>query len=58
MCDAGLTCFEPEARGHLVEGMAFHETYFQHKGAGATTLRNTMSTPKVRRWQLSAGPSV
>ena len=20
-----ITCFEPEARGHLVEGLAFHE---------------------------------
>ncbi len=24
-----ITCFEPEARGQLVEGLAFHEFYFQ-----------------------------
>jgi len=24
-----LTCFEPEARGQLVEGLAFHEFYFR-----------------------------
>ena len=24
-----ITCFEPEARGHLVEGLPFHEFYFK-----------------------------
>ena len=28
LCDPTLTCFEPEARGHLVHGMAFHKFYF------------------------------
>lgn len=28
LCDASLTAFEPEARGHLVEGLAFHKFYF------------------------------
>ena len=30
MCDPALTCFEPEARGHLVEGMEFHKFYFDN----------------------------
>jgi calcium/calmodulin-dependent protein kinase (CaM kinase) II len=28
LCDPGLTAFEPEARGHRVEGLAFHRFYF------------------------------
>ncbi len=28
LCDPTLTCFEPEARGHLVQGMDFHRFYF------------------------------
>ena len=29
LCDPSLTCFEPEATGHLVEGMEFHHFYFK-----------------------------
>ena len=28
--DASLTCFEPEARGNLIEGMDFHKFYFDN----------------------------
>ena len=28
LCDESLTCFEPEVRGHVVEGLAFHQFYF------------------------------
>lgn len=28
LCDGSLTCFEPEAVGHLVEGLPFHKFYF------------------------------
>ncbi|KAI8466092.1 MAG: calcium/calmodulin dependent protein kinase II association-domain-containing protein [Monoraphidium minutum] len=49
LCSPAITCFEPEARGHLVEGLPFHETYFKHKGAGgSTTLRNTITGARVQ----------
>src|SRR5215471_10642014 len=32
LCDPSLTAFEPEARGQLVEGMAFHKFYFDLGG--------------------------
>jgi ketosteroid isomerase-like protein len=32
LCDPQLTCFEPEARGHLVEGLKFHQFYFDLGG--------------------------
>lgn len=30
MCDSSLTCFEPEASTHLVEGLDFHKFYFDN----------------------------
>ncbi|XP_006899237.1 PREDICTED: calcium/calmodulin-dependent protein kinase type II subunit delta-like [Elephantulus edwardii] len=30
ICDTGLTAFEPEALGNLVEGMDFHRFYFEN----------------------------
>jgi calcium/calmodulin-dependent protein kinase (CaM kinase) II len=47
LCDPGLTCFEPEARGHLVEGMPFHHFYFKLGGATAP-YETTMASPHVR----------
>lgn len=49
LCHPQLTCFEPEAKGHLVEGMEFHKTYFKHKAGGAAkVLCNTISSPKIQ----------
>ena len=47
LCDPSLSAFEPEGRGHLIEGMPFHEFYF---GLEASTLakQSTISSPKVR----------
>ena len=28
LADAQMTCFEPEADGNLIEGIAFHKFYF------------------------------
>ncbi len=47
LCDPTLSCFEPEARGHLVEGMPFHKFYFE-LGASNSPRTTTMSSPKVR----------
>jgi calcium/calmodulin-dependent protein kinase (CaM kinase) II len=47
LCDPSLSAFEPEARGHLVEGMAFHKFYFDL--GGASSPHNTaQSSPHVR----------
>jgi ketosteroid isomerase-like protein len=47
LCDPTLTAFEPEGRGHLVQGLEFHRFYFD-LGAGDGPRTTTMSSPKVR----------
>jgi calcium/calmodulin-dependent protein kinase (CaM kinase) II len=47
LCDPTLTCFEPEAAGHLVEGLPFHEFYFKLGGVQGEH-ETTMSSPHVR----------
>jgi calcium/calmodulin-dependent protein kinase (CaM kinase) II len=47
LCHPSLTCFEPEARGNLVEGMEFHRFYFELGGARKPNC-TTMSQPHVR----------
>lgn len=47
LCDTSLTCFEPEAHGHLVEGMPFHRFYFDLGGASGAQ-NTTISSPHVR----------
>ncbi|GIM14833.1 hypothetical protein Vretimale_17720 [Volvox reticuliferus] len=54
LCDPSLTCFEPEAVGHLVEGLDFHKYYFTMPAPSAATdaskphVLNTMASPHVR----------
>jgi hypothetical protein len=56
MCHESVTCFESEARGHLVQGMKFHEVYFKNKQTGGNkTLNNTMSAPTVSGGGWSGG---
>ena len=51
LCHPDLTCFEPETRGNLVAGMAFHQFYFDMGGEAPTQPPNTtMASPKV--WVL------
>jgi calcium/calmodulin-dependent protein kinase (CaM kinase) II len=47
LCHPDLTCFEPEARGQLVEGLAFHKFYFD-LGSDGRACQNTMASPRVR----------
>lgn len=47
LTDPSLTCFEPEACGNLVEGMPFHQFYFQ-LGGGSRPGLVTMTQPHVR----------
>lgn len=47
LCAPDLSCFEPEACGQLVSGLAFHRYYFQ-LGGGSTPTQVTLSQPHVR----------
>ena len=47
LCDPTLSAFEPEARGHLVEGMDFHRFYFNLEST-TSPHNTTMSMPHVR----------
>lgn len=47
LCDEGITCFEPEAGGHLVEGLPFHKFYFDLPGSDSPR-QATISAPSVR----------
>jgi hypothetical protein len=47
LCDSTLTAFEPEGRGHLVQGLEFHRFYFDLP-AGDGPRTTTMASPKVR----------
>jgi calcium/calmodulin-dependent protein kinase (CaM kinase) II len=46
LCHPDLTCFEPEARGQLVEGLAFHKFYFD-LGLPSSARNTTMASPRV-----------
>ncbi len=50
LCDPSLSAFEPEARGHLVEGMEFHRFYLDRQGQQSQALpqNTTISSPHVR----------
>ncbi len=47
LCDPSLTAFEPEACGQLVQGLAFHQFYFQLGGVQGPH-QTTMAAPNVR----------
>ena len=47
LCDPSLTAFEPEAVGNLVEGLPFHQFYFQ-LGRPSVPRQTSMSSPHVR----------
>ncbi len=47
LCDASLTAFEPEGRGHLIHGLPFHKFYFD-LGPAKNPPQNSISQPHVR----------
>ena len=47
LSDPALTAFEPEAKGQLVEGLAFHQFYFQ-LASGRSRQKTTMCAPQAR----------
>jgi calcium/calmodulin-dependent protein kinase (CaM kinase) II len=47
LCDPGLTAFEPEGQGQLIEGLEFHRFYFRLGGARGPH-HTTMCSPQVR----------
>ena len=47
LCDKSLSAFEPEAAGHLVEGMPFHE-YYLSPGPDSLARQSTISSPHFR----------
>jgi calcium/calmodulin-dependent protein kinase (CaM kinase) II len=49
LCDESLTAFEPEGRGQLIRGLAFHRYYFD-LGAAQGPRHTTLSAPQV--WLL------
>ena len=49
ICDESLTCFEPEALGNLVDGLEFHQYYFNLPSSGAPTpVQSTIVAPHIR----------
>jgi len=47
LCTDDLSCFEPEARGHLVHGLPFHRFYFEAPDS-LPRQHTTLSAPHVR----------
>jgi ketosteroid isomerase-like protein len=43
-----LTCFEPEARGQIVEGLPFHQFYFNLPPGSPRPVTVTLASPRVR----------
>lgn len=48
LCDPSLTCFEPESKGNLVEGMDFHKFYFDN-GKPASSIAGDMILVKQNK---------
>jgi calcium/calmodulin-dependent protein kinase (CaM kinase) II len=55
LCDPEITAFEPEAVGHLVQGMDFHNFYFSLPAASGPR-HTTLASPHV--WMLGRDAGV
>jgi len=48
LVDEKITAFEPEAVGHLVEGLDFHKFYFDAFKTSKRVIQQTMIAPQIR----------
>ncbi|MCF7959355.1 MAG: DUF4440 domain-containing protein [Pirellula sp.] len=49
LCDESLTCFEPEALGNLVDGLEFHNYYFNLPSPPTSApVQSTIVAPHIR----------
>jgi calcium/calmodulin-dependent protein kinase (CaM kinase) II len=49
LCDESITCFEPEALGQVVAGMAFHKFYFDLPSSPTRPAKqSTIASPHIR----------
>lgn len=49
LCDASITCFEPEALGHVIAGLPFHKFYFDLPSSPSKPAKqSTIASPHVR----------
>ncbi|KAF5839069.1 Calcium/calmodulin dependent protein kinase II association-domain-containing protein [Dunaliella salina] len=55
LCDENITCFEPEAKSHLVQGLPFHKFYFDF---GAKMATRAVPQPLQRELNTMSGASV
>lgn len=49
LCDESITCFEPEALGHLVGGLPFHKFYFDLPSSQSIPAKqSSIASPRIR----------
>ena len=49
LCDESISCFEPEALGQVVEGLAFHKFYFDLPASATKPAKqSTIASPHFR----------
>ena len=55
LCDDSITCFEPEALGQVVGGMAFHKFYFDLPGSPTKPAKqSTIASLHIREMGTAA----
>ncbi|RWS29876.1 calcium/calmodulin-dependent protein kinase type II alpha chain-like protein [Leptotrombidium deliense] len=47
LCDANMTCFEPESNGNLINGLQFHKFYFDNLFSSKHSTNTTIVNPSV-----------
>lgn len=55
MCDPGMTAFEPEALGNLVEGLDFHRFYFENREQSLLSGVRVVCSPFMPCWMAQQG---